>query len=54
MIDALIADGDIVILRQARTCANGETVAVWLKAERETTLTRCYHRLKCARSRGAQ
>ena len=43
MIDALIADGDIVILRQARTCDNGETVAVWLKAERETTLKRFYH-----------
>ncbi len=43
MIDALIADGDIVILRQARTCENGETVAVWLKAERETTLKRFYH-----------
>ncbi len=43
MIDALIADGHLVILRQAQTCENGETVAVWLKAERETTLKRFYH-----------
>lgn len=42
MIDALINDGDIVILRHAQTCDNGETVAVWLKAERETTLKRFY------------
>jgi repressor LexA len=43
MIDALINDGDIVILRHAQTCDNGETVAVWLKAERETTLKKFYH-----------
>jgi repressor LexA len=43
MVDALINDGDIVILRHAQTCDNGETVAVWLKAERETTLKRFYH-----------
>jgi len=43
MVDALINDSDIVILRQAQTAENGETVAVWLKAERETTLKRFYH-----------
>lgn len=43
MIDALINDGDIVVLRSAETCENGETVAVWLKQERETTLKRFYH-----------
>jgi len=43
MVDALINDGDIVILRHAQTCDNGDTVAVWLKAERETTLKRFYH-----------
>lgn len=43
MIDALINDKDIVILRHVNTCENGETVAVWLKAERETTLKRFYH-----------
>ncbi|MCC6630268.1 MAG: repressor LexA [Chloroflexi bacterium] len=43
MVDALINDGDIVILRHAQTCDNGDTVAVWLRAERETTLKRFYH-----------
>lgn len=42
MIDALINDGDIVVLRQQETCENGETVAVWLEEERETTLKRFY------------
>lgn len=38
MIDALIADGDIVLIRQVKEALPGETVAVWLKAEGETTL----------------
>lgn len=38
MIDALVADGDIVILRPAKTAGDGEMVAVWLKNEREITL----------------
>lgn len=42
MIDAFINDGDIVVLKQTATCENGETVAVWLKDERETTLKRFY------------
>lgn len=42
MIDALISDGDIVILRHQETCENGETVAVWLRDEKETTLKRFY------------
>lgn len=42
MVDALINDGDIVLLRQQATCENGETVAVWLKDERETTLKKFY------------
>ena len=42
MIDALINDGDIVLLRKQATCENGETVAVWLKDEQETTLKRFY------------
>lgn len=42
MVDALINDGDIVILRPQETADNGETVAVWLKSERETTLKRFY------------
>lgn len=42
MVDALINDGDIVILKQQETCENGETVAVWLEDEKETTLKRFY------------
>ena len=42
MIDALIDDGDIVILRRQETAENGEPVAVWLKDERTTTLKRIY------------
>ena len=43
MVDALINDGDVVVLRQQSTCENGDTVAVWLRDERETTLKRFYH-----------
>ena len=43
MVDALINDGDVVVLRQQETCENGETVAVWLKDQKETTLKRLYH-----------
>ncbi len=42
MVDALINDGDVVILKQQETCENGETVAVWLKDQRETTLKKFY------------
>lgn len=42
MIDALIGDGDIVVLKAQQTCENGDTVAVWLEQERETTLKRFY------------
>jgi repressor LexA len=43
MIDAMIQDGDIVILRQAKTARNGEMVAVWLTERSETTLKRFYN-----------
>lgn len=42
MIDALINDGDIVLLKKQETCDNGDTVAVWLRDEKETTLKRLY------------
>jgi len=42
MIDALINDGDIVIMRHQRTAENGDLVAAWLRDEKETTLKR-YH-----------
>lgn len=43
MIDALINDGDIVILEPTHSCDDGEMVAVWLKRENETTLKKLYH-----------
>jgi repressor LexA len=43
MIDALIADGDIVIMARQETARDGEAVAVWLKAEQETTLKYFWH-----------
>ena len=42
MIDALINDGDLVIMEPQETAENGQTVAVWLKAEQEATLKRFY------------
>jgi repressor LexA len=42
MIDALIADGDIVLIRSTETAETGETVAVWLEAEGETTLKKWF------------
>ena len=43
MIDALINDGDIVILEPTQSCDDGDVVAVWLKAENETTLKKLFH-----------
>ena len=42
MIDALIDDGDIVIMQATNTVNNGEMAAVWLKAEQEATLKKIY------------
>ena len=42
MIDALITDGDIVVLRPAAQAANGEMVAAWLPLEEEATLKHFY------------
>lgn len=42
MIDALVDDGDIVILHQQQTCRNGDMVAVWLPEREETTLKAFY------------
>lgn len=42
MIDALIHDGDIVIMRRVQEAVNGDMVAAWLKDEKETTLKRFY------------
>ena len=42
MIDALINDGDIVLMQQVATAEDGEMIAAWLKAEGETTLKKLY------------
>jgi repressor LexA len=42
MIDALINDGDIVVLQQTDTAENGEMVAAWIEDREETTLKRFY------------
>jgi repressor LexA len=38
MIDAMINDGDIVVLKPATEARNGEMVAVWLPRDNEATL----------------
>jgi repressor LexA len=43
MIDALINDGDVVIMRRQETAKNGDMVAAWLVNEQETTLKRYFH-----------
>lgn len=42
MIDALIDDGDTVLMEPVNTAENGDMVAVWLKNEQEVTLKRFY------------
>jgi repressor LexA len=42
MIDALVNDGDIVILEQTSTCDDGDMVAAWLRRENEATLKKFY------------
>ena len=42
MVDALISDGDIVLMQYANVVENGETAAIWLKMEKEVTLKKFY------------
>jgi repressor LexA len=42
MVDALINDGDVVIMRHQQQVENGELAAVWLRDKSETTLKRFY------------
>jgi repressor LexA len=42
MIDAMVNDGDIVIMRRAEEARNGEMVAIWLRDRDETTLKYFY------------
>jgi len=38
MIDAMVNDGDIVIMKPTSEARNGEMVAIWISEENETTL----------------
>ena len=42
MVDALINDGDVVLMQYVNVVENGEMAAVWLKAEKEATLKKFY------------
>ena len=43
MIDALINDGDIVLMQAAQHVDDGDMAAVWLKREQEVTLKKFFH-----------
>jgi repressor LexA len=43
MIDALIDDGDIVIMQAAKTAYNGDMVAAWIKDKQEVTLKKYFN-----------
>jgi len=42
MIDALIDDGDVVLMEPVSTAENEDMVAVWLKEQQEVTLKRIF------------
>ena len=42
MIDAMVSDGDIVVMARADDWRNGDMVAVWLRDREETTLKHIY------------
>lgn len=42
MVDALINDGDFVLMQHVNVVENGEMAAVWLKEEKEVTLKKVY------------
>jgi repressor LexA len=42
MVDALINDGDIVLMQYVSSIENGEMAAVWLKENKEATLKKVY------------
>ena len=42
MVDALINNGDIVLMQHVNVVENGEMAAIWLKAEKEVTLKKVY------------
>jgi repressor LexA len=42
MIDAMISDGDVVVMQAAHAAENGDMVAAWIEDTEETTLKRFY------------
>jgi len=42
MVDALVNDGDLVLMEYVNSVENGEMAAIWLKAEKEATLKKFY------------
>lgn len=42
MIDALVNDGDVVVLERTAAARDGDMVAAWLKSEEEATLKKYY------------
>ena len=42
MIDAMVNDGDIVVMKKVDQARNGEMVAIWLADRDETTLKYFY------------
>jgi repressor LexA len=42
MIDALVNDGDVVLLEATTNAKDGEMVAAWLKKEQEATLKKIF------------
>lgn len=42
MVDALINDGDLVLMQFTNSVEDGETAAVWLRGEKEATLKKVY------------
>jgi repressor LexA len=49
MIDALIDDGDVVLMEPVNTARDGDMVAVWLKDRQEVTLKKMYREDKAIR-----
>jgi repressor LexA len=43
MIDALVNDGDLVLMEQTNAWDDGDMVAVWLRDRQETTLKKIYN-----------
>jgi repressor LexA len=42
MVDALVNDGDLVLMEYVSSVENGEMAVIWLKAEKEATLKKFY------------